>query len=70
MNKQELVRKMEQASKAQGFITASQFARFMGCTNISKCKNKYLSNLERVDGKYYFIPDVAAVLMSRRDSAG
>ncbi len=69
MKKQDLIRKMEQAAETQGFITASQFARFMGCTNISKCKYKYLSGLDRVDGKYYFIPDVAAVLMSRMDSA-
>ena len=68
MTKQEVIRKLEQTSKTQGFITASQFAQFMGRTNISKCKDKYLSGLDRVDGKYYFIPDVAAVLMSRRDS--
>lgn len=69
MNKQEIVRKMEQVSKTQGFITASQFARFMGRTNVSKCKDKYLSGLERIDGKYYFIPDVAKVLMNLRDTA-
>ena len=65
MNKQELTRKLEQAAGAEGFITASKFARFMGRTNISKCKEEYLSGLERVDGKYYFIPDVAKVLLSR-----
>ena len=69
MNKQEIVRRLEQTTQTQGFITASQFARFMGRTNISKCKDKYLAELERVDGKYYFIPDVAAVLMKHRDSA-
>lgn len=70
MKKQDLIRKMEEASGTKGFITASQFARFMGLNNISKCKYKYLSGLDRVEGKYYFIPDVAAVLMSRTDSAG
>lgn len=69
MKKQDLIRKMEEASGTKGFITASQFAQFMGCTNISKCKYKFLSGLDRVEGKYYFIPDVAAVLMDRRDSA-
>ncbi len=65
MNKQEIVRKFEQATGGQSFITASQFARLMGCSNVDKCKNKFLSGLERIDGKYYFIPDVAAVLLSR-----
>ena len=67
MNKQEIVRKMEQASKTQGFITAAQFTRFMGRSNVTKCKDKYLTGLERIDGKYYFIPDVAAVLLAHRD---
>ena len=65
MNKQEIVRKFEQATEGQSFITASQFARLMGCSNVDKCKNKFLSNLERVDKKYYFIPDVAKALMDR-----
>ncbi len=68
MTKQEIIRSMQKASTTQGFITASQFARYMGRTNISKCKERYLTGLDRIDNKYYFIPEVAAVLMSRRDS--
>ncbi len=68
MTKQEIIRDMQKASEKQGFITASQFTRYMGRTNITKCKDSFLSGLDRIDNKYYFIPDVAAVLMSRRDS--
>lgn len=70
MKKQDLIRKLEQASEAKGFITASQFARFMGRTNVTKCRDKYLADLPRVDKKYYFIPDVADMLMMHSDSAG
>ena len=66
MKKSEVVQSLQKAAKSDGFITATRFAQFMGCTNISKCKDKYLSNLEKVEGKYYFIPDVAEALMSRR----
>ena len=67
MTKQDLGRKLEQSTKTKGFITATEFARFMGCTNIYKCQQKYLKGLDRLDGKYYFIPDVAAVLMKFKD---
>jgi len=69
MNKQDIVRRLEKVTEKQGFITAAQFARFMGRTNVSKCKAKYLDGLDRIDGKYYFVPEVAAVLMKHRDSA-
>jgi hypothetical protein len=64
MNKQELIREIKKSSESEGFITASQFARFIGVSNVSQCKYKYLSGLDKVDGKYYFIPDVAAALMN------
>ncbi len=70
MNKQELIREMKKSSESEGFITAAKVAKFLGVTNVSQCKYKYLSGLERVDGKYYFIPDVANVLMSRVDPTG
>lgn len=64
MNKQELIREIKKTSNSEGFITASQFARFIGVSNVSQCKYKYLSGLDKVDDKYYFIPDVATVLMN------
>ena len=66
MKKQEIIQGLPKTAKAEGFITATKFAQYMGCTNISKCRDKYLADLERVEEKYYFIPDVAEVLMSRR----
>ncbi len=64
MNKQELIREIKKSAESEGFITASQFARFIGVSNVSQCKYKYLSGLDKVDDKYYFIPDVATVLMN------
>ena len=66
MTKPEIIQGLQKTAEAEGFITATQFARYMGWTNISKCRDKYLADLERVDEKYYFLPDVAKVLMYRR----
>ena len=45
------------------FITQADLAR---CMNMqSRRAKRYLQDLESVDGKYYFIPDVAEVLKKR-----
>ena len=47
-----------------GFITRAGLARFIGVKD-AKHIDKYLTNLQRLGGKYYFIPDVAESLMER-----
>ena len=45
------------------FITQTSFAHFLGVSRGTA--KKYLDGLDAIDGKYYFIPDVADRLMSR-----
>lgn len=65
MTKQEIQRDMR-AFVGGGFITRTQFAAYMGIKDPRKAKTKFLEGLEKVDGKFYFIPDVARVLYERR----
>lgn len=67
MKKQELNRSLQKASEVQAFITATQFAKVMGVKTADYVKKKYLSGLECVGGKYYFISDVTAQLMKDRN---
>lgn len=63
MDKQTLIRDMKQTCKSS-FITRKGLAEYMGIKD-PKNIDKYLFGLERVNGKYYFIPDVAGVLKER-----
>lgn len=66
MTGQDIRRALAKAGETQAFITAAQFAEVMGIKTVNHAKRAFLSGLECVDGKYYFIPDVAAELISRR----
>ena len=66
MNKQEIVRTFRSITGAV-FITRKQLADLMGMKDPHGV-DRYLKGLERIDNKYYFIPDVAEVLISRRRS--
>lgn len=66
MTRQDIRRALAKVGEAQAFITAAQFAEVMGIKTVNHAKRAFLSGLECVDGKYYFIPDVAAELISRR----
>jgi len=66
MTKQDIRRALAKAGETQAFITATQLAECMGIKTANYVKKAFLSGLECVDGKYYFIPDVAAELISRR----
>ncbi len=63
MTKQEVIRALEKVSDSQGFVTATQFAKFMGIKTSTYAEKRFLSDLECVDGKYYFIPDIATAIM-------
>ena len=60
MLKSEIAKDMKSAT-GSSFITRSELKKYMGCKDI-KTVDKYLEGLERVSGKYYFIPDVAESL--------
>lgn len=60
MLKSEIAKDMQKAT-GSSFITRSGLQKYMGCKDV-KTVDKYLDGLERVSGKYYFIPDVAESL--------
>lgn len=70
MNKQEVIRRFERETAGQAFLTATQLTKLLGCKDSYKVKKKYLDGLDVIDGKLYFIPDVAARLMSMREVTG
>lgn len=63
MDRAELIRDMKQFSKSS-FITKKKLADYMDISD-PQYVQKYVADLERVDNKYYFIPDVASVMKSR-----
>lgn len=59
MTKRELIADMKRSvGDGQGFITLSGIQRYMGVKSHHSV-DKYVHGLERINNKYYFIPDVA-----------
>lgn len=61
MEKRAIKRSMEEYTGGASFITGEQFMGFMGVSR-STAQRK-LRGLDRIDGKYYFIPDVVDELV-------
>lgn len=66
MTKIELSRDMRRATGG-GLITRAGLARYMGITDAHNV-DRFLSGLEAVAGKYYYIPDVAARLCEAKET--
>ena len=64
MTKQQLERNIERLYGRRSFITRTEFAELLGIS--PKNIGNRLDGLERIDGKYYFVPDIAQRLMDRR----
>ena len=59
MNRKDLIADMKKSvGDGQGFITLSGIAKYIGVRSHHSV-DKYVNGLERINGKYYFIPDVA-----------
>lgn len=58
MTKRELIADMKQSVGGGGFITLSGLQKYIGVKHHHSV-DKYVNGLERINGKYYFIPDVA-----------
>jgi hypothetical protein len=63
MDKRELVSDMRRYCGGS-FITRKKLADYMGVKD-PKNIDKYIRGLERVEGKYYFVPDVASSLKGK-----
>ena len=65
MTKAELITDMKRSCGDSGFITRTQLKCYFG-NSCPKSVDKYLQGLDRIDGKYYFVGDVAASIMNFR----
>lgn len=65
MKMNDIASALRRKSESQGFVTAKEVADTFGCADVRKIKNKYLTGLEAVNGKYYLISDVARVIQSQ-----
>lgn len=66
MQLKDIKRELSSAAGGAGMITKSQLLRYMGRSIHSRSSKTYLEGLEAVDGKYYFISDVAKRLYMRQ----
>jgi len=64
MERQDLIRDMKSYVKGS-FFTRQKLANYMNIKNPQNV-DKYLKGLEKVDGKYYFIPDIASKLQEAK----
>lgn len=65
MNKSELIADLKRSCGGSGFITRNQVCLYFG-NSCPKSVDRYLHDLERVNAKYYFIPDVAGNIIKYR----
>lgn len=58
MTKKELVADMKKHVDGASFITITGLQKYMGVRSHHSV-NRYITGLERINSRYYFIPDVA-----------
>lgn len=63
MDRQNLIRDMKRYCKGASFITKAQFKDYVGFSRATA--DRKLRGLEKVDGKYYFIPDVVKKMLGQ-----
>lgn len=65
MKRIDLIADMKKFVGGGGFVTRKQTAEYMGLKDPHSV-DKHLNGLERVNGKYYFIPDVVDQLLDNQ----
>ena len=61
----EVKESLKKQADGADFITATQVGRCLGIKNREVVRNRYLNGLDKVDGRYYLIADVAHRIMER-----
>ncbi len=62
MDKKTLQRSLEQHANGASFVTQKQVADFLGVSRDTA--RRKLQTLQSVDGKYYFVPEVAQTIFN------
>lgn len=65
MSYSEIKESLKKQADGADFITVTQVGRCLGIKNREVVRNRYLSGLDKVDGRYYLISDVAHRIMER-----
>ena len=60
-DKQSIIRSLQKYNNGAGVITVSEFARFLGISD--RHAKKKLAGLPTFENKYYFVPDVADLII-------
>lgn len=63
MNKQDIVKSLRKQANGADFVTKAQVSRTLGIDRHTAAR--YLEGLDRIDGKLYFVGDVAARILQR-----
>lgn len=61
MKRSDLIADLRRFVGGGGFITRQQLTTYLGLKD-AHCVDKYLFRLDKVGGRYFFIPDVAEAL--------
>lgn len=69
MTREECVKALQKSAKAEGFITMAELLRFLGMKNRA-CAKRYVEGCDLIDNKFYFIREVAGVIMSHKRLGG
>ena len=60
MTQRDIENDMKKSVGGASFITPGELARYLGEKNTSRVREKYLADLNKIEGtKKYFIPEVA-----------
>lgn len=60
MTARDIENDMKKSVGGASFITPGEVARFLGEKNTSRVREKYMADLQKIEGtKKYFIPEVA-----------
>lgn len=66
MTRHEIQKSLEAHAKGSACIGLKEICEWLGVSNQTRVKERYLSDLEYVAGKKYFIPEVARNIYERR----
>ena len=64
-SKKEIISELKQYSNNSGVIIKQQIAEYYGTKKPGTRVNRLVENLPAVEGKYYFVQDVAEELLRR-----
>jgi len=69
MTREECVKDLQRSAEGIGFITRKELLKYLGIKKWDHAK-RFVEGCTQIDGKYFFIREVAGVIMSRSEREG